>query len=119
LRFVLVVRAGKQPLFVRSLRALVTRPTYRARFAAASQWEKRVYSSLRSDQLARWPRSTSTVTATSLTPADSSSLAVTGTTAFIELAPCDVVMADVQAQTPDERVIALLEICRGLEDGLI
>jgi len=30
-----------------------------------------------------------------------------------------VVMADIQAQTPDERVITLLEICRALEDGLI
>ena len=38
---------------------------------------------------------------------------------YDELAPCDVVMADIQAQTPDERVIALLEICRRLEDGLI
>jgi hypothetical protein len=38
---------------------------------------------------------------------------------FEDLAPCDVVMADIQAQTPDSRVIALLEICRGLEDGLI
>ena len=36
-----------------------------------------------------------------------------------ELAPCDIVMADIQATTPDERVIALLEICRRLEDGLI
>jgi hypothetical protein len=34
---------------------------------------------------------------------------------YDELAPCDVVMADIQAQTPDERVIALLEICRALE----
>jgi hypothetical protein len=33
---------------------------------------------------------------------------------YEELAPCDVVMADIQAQTPDERVIALWEICRGL-----
>jgi hypothetical protein len=38
---------------------------------------------------------------------------------YEELAPCDIVMADIQAQTPDERVIALLEICRGLEDGRI
>jgi len=38
---------------------------------------------------------------------------------YDELAPCDVVMTDIQAQTPDERVIALLEICRALEDGLI
>jgi hypothetical protein len=32
---------------------------------------------------------------------------------YEELAPCDVVMADIQVQTPDERVIALWEMCRG------
>jgi hypothetical protein len=32
-----------------------------------------------------------------------------------ELSPCDIVMADIQAQTPDRRVIDLLEICRELE----
>ena len=36
---------------------------------------------------------------------------------YEELAPCDVVMADIQAQTPDKRVIELLEICRRLESG--
>lgn len=34
-----------------------------------------------------------------------------------ELAPCDVVMADIQADTPDERVQAMLAICRELEEG--
>jgi hypothetical protein len=34
---------------------------------------------------------------------------------FRELAPCDVVMADIQATTPDERVRELLEICRSIE----
>ena len=34
---------------------------------------------------------------------------------FSELAPCDVVMADIQASTPDPRVLELLEICAGLE----
>lgn len=32
-----------------------------------------------------------------------------------DLAPCDIVMADVQASTPDNRVNELLAICRGLE----
>lgn len=32
-----------------------------------------------------------------------------------ELSPCDVVMADIQDSTPDERVNDLLEICRALE----
>ncbi|TVR72320.1 MAG: hypothetical protein EA427_03405 [Spirochaetaceae bacterium] len=32
-----------------------------------------------------------------------------------ELAPCDVVMADIQADTPDDRVRDLLRICRELE----
>jgi len=32
-----------------------------------------------------------------------------------ELAPCDVVMADIQADTPDERVNDLLKICRDIE----
>ena len=32
-----------------------------------------------------------------------------------ELAPCDIVMADVQATTPDARVHELLSVCRGLE----
>ncbi len=34
-----------------------------------------------------------------------------------ELAPCDIVMADIQASTPDRRVNELLEICRDLESG--
>jgi hypothetical protein len=34
---------------------------------------------------------------------------------FCELSPCDVVMADIQATTPDRRVNELLEICRALE----
>lgn len=34
---------------------------------------------------------------------------------YEELGPCDVVMADIQAQTPDSRVNALLKICRALE----
>ena len=32
-----------------------------------------------------------------------------------ELAPCDIVMADIQVTTPDARVNELLSICRGLE----
>jgi hypothetical protein len=36
---------------------------------------------------------------------------------YCELAPCDVVMADIQASTPDSRVNELLEICRELESG--
>jgi hypothetical protein len=32
-----------------------------------------------------------------------------------ELSPCDVVMADIQASTPDERVKELLGICARLE----
>lgn len=34
-----------------------------------------------------------------------------------ELAPCDVVMADIQVTTPDARVNALMGICRSLEMG--
>lgn len=34
-----------------------------------------------------------------------------------ELSPCDVVMADIQADTPDERVNNLLAICRVVEAG--
>ena len=36
---------------------------------------------------------------------------------FHELAPCDIVMADIQTSTPDKRVNELLEICRNLESG--
>ncbi len=36
---------------------------------------------------------------------------------YRELAPCDAVMADIQATTPDSRVNELLEICRELESG--
>jgi hypothetical protein len=36
---------------------------------------------------------------------------------YRELAPCDVVMADIQATTPDARVRELLDICRLLEGG--
>jgi len=36
---------------------------------------------------------------------------------FRELSPCDVVMADIQSDTPDTRVKELLTICRGLESG--
>ena len=32
-----------------------------------------------------------------------------------ELSPCDIVMADIQASTPDERVLELLNICSRLE----
>jgi hypothetical protein len=34
---------------------------------------------------------------------------------YRELSPCDVVMADIQASTPDTRVKELLKICAGLE----
>ena len=34
-----------------------------------------------------------------------------------ELSPCDIVMADIQAATPDARVNELLRICRSLEDS--
>jgi hypothetical protein len=34
-----------------------------------------------------------------------------------ELAPCDVVMADIQASTPDQRVNQFLEVCRCLESN--
>jgi hypothetical protein len=34
---------------------------------------------------------------------------------YRELAPCDLVMADIQASTPDERVHELLAVCRRLE----
>jgi hypothetical protein len=33
----------------------------------------------------------------------------------LELSPCDIVMADIQASTSDKRVNELLEICRNLE----
>ena len=36
---------------------------------------------------------------------------------FADYAPCDVVMADIQASTPDERVRDLLEICHRLESA--
>jgi hypothetical protein len=36
---------------------------------------------------------------------------------YRELAPCDVVMADIQVTTPDERVKELLRICARLEAG--
>jgi hypothetical protein len=36
---------------------------------------------------------------------------------YHDLAPCDVVMADIQASTPDERVNDLLSICQDLERG--
>jgi hypothetical protein len=35
---------------------------------------------------------------------------------YQELSPCDVVMADIQATTPDSRVNELLQICRTLEE---
>lgn len=37
-------------------------------------------------------------------------------TIYNGLAPCDIVMADIQADTPDERVHELLTICRELEE---
>ena len=37
------------------------------------------------------------------------------TRVYRQLAPCDVVMADIQASTPDERVAEFLAICRQLE----
>jgi hypothetical protein len=37
---------------------------------------------------------------------------------YHELAPCDMVMADVQASTPDRRVNELLDVCRDLETGV-
>lgn len=36
---------------------------------------------------------------------------------YTELAPCDVVMADIQAITPDSRVNELLNICRDIEEN--
>lgn len=36
---------------------------------------------------------------------------------LLELSPCDIVMADIQVATPDQRVRELLEICRDLESG--
>ena len=36
---------------------------------------------------------------------------------YQELAPCDLVMADIQSITPDNRVNELLEICRELEES--
>jgi hypothetical protein len=38
---------------------------------------------------------------------------------YRELAPCDVVMADIQASTPDQRVNELLEICRTLASTVL
>ena len=35
---------------------------------------------------------------------------------YTDLTPCDVVMADIQATTPDQRVIELLDICRELPE---
>lgn len=35
---------------------------------------------------------------------------------YDELAPCDVVFADIQASTPDDRVNAVLEICRQIQE---
>jgi hypothetical protein len=34
---------------------------------------------------------------------------------YDDLGPCDLVMADIQASTPDERVQALLDICEDIE----
>jgi hypothetical protein len=34
-----------------------------------------------------------------------------------ELSPCDIVMADIQATTPDQQVNELVQICRELELG--
>jgi len=34
---------------------------------------------------------------------------------YKELSPCDIVMADIQATTSDERVNELLNICKNLE----
>lgn len=34
---------------------------------------------------------------------------------YRELAPCDVIMADIQASTPDSRINEFLEICKELE----
>jgi hypothetical protein len=36
---------------------------------------------------------------------------------YRELSPCDVAMADMQAATPDARVIEFLDICRALASG--
>lgn len=36
---------------------------------------------------------------------------------YADYAPCDVVMADITATTPDDRVQALLDICRRLEES--
>jgi hypothetical protein len=36
---------------------------------------------------------------------------------FDELAPCDVVFADIQASTPDDRVNAVLALCRVVEES--
>jgi len=36
---------------------------------------------------------------------------------YNDLGPCDLVMADIQASTPDERVQALLDICADIEKG--
>jgi hypothetical protein len=35
---------------------------------------------------------------------------------YLELAPCDVVLADIQATTPDSRVNELLDICHKIEE---
>ena len=34
---------------------------------------------------------------------------------YQELAPCDIVMADIEATTPDNRVKELIKLCRSLE----
>jgi hypothetical protein len=34
---------------------------------------------------------------------------------YLDLAPCDIVMGDIQASTPEKRVNELLEVCRNLE----
>ena len=34
-----------------------------------------------------------------------------------EIAPCDVVMADIQSSTPNRRINDFLRICRSIEEG--
>jgi hypothetical protein len=36
---------------------------------------------------------------------------------FEDLAPCDVVVADIQHTTPDWKINGFLEMCRSLEEG--
>lgn len=36
---------------------------------------------------------------------------------YDELAPCDIVMADIQASTSDQRIIELLELCKSIESS--